>query len=200
VRRAARISKFLALVLRHEPERIGLTLDIEGWADVDELLAQAARAGLPISRAELDEVVRANPKQRFTLDAPANRIRANQGHSLQVDLGLTPAEPPPQLYHGTSRTVAPVILAEGLRPMARRHVHLSPDAKTALAVGARHGPPVALIVDSGRMHLDGYPFYRSVNGVWLTDLVPPAYLRSSGRRPPRQWPRGQRGEARRSSS
>ncbi|HEV3362661.1 MAG TPA: RNA 2'-phosphotransferase [Acidimicrobiia bacterium] len=181
MRRAVRISKFLALVLRHDPDRIGLRLDSEGWADVDELLAGAARAGLPISRAELGEVVRTNPKQRFTLDATANRIRANQGHSLEVDLGLTPVEPPPHLYHGTSRTVVPVILAEGLRPMGRRQVHLSPDAETALAVGARHGPPVALVVDSGRMHAEGYRFYRSVNGVWLTDLVPPVYLREQTR-------------------
>ena len=176
MRRAIRISKFLALVLRHDPARIGLTLDAEGWADIDELLAGAVRHGVSISRAELDEVVRTNPKQRFALDTAANRIRANQGHSLEVDLGLTPIEPPAQLYHGTSRAVVPVILAEGLQPMGRRQVHLSADSETALAVGARHGPPVALVIDSRRMHADGLQFYRSANGVWLTDHVPPAYL------------------------
>lgn len=176
MRRTVRISKFLALVLRHDPGRIGLTLDPEGWADVDALLAGAARGGLSITRAELDEVVRMNPKQRFALDAAANRIRANQGHSLEVDLGLSPIEPPPRLYHGTSRTAVPVILSEGVQPMTRRQVHLSADPGTALMVGARHGPPVALVVDSGRMYADGYHFYRSVNGVWLTDHVPAVYL------------------------
>jgi len=176
-RRRVRISKFLALVLRHDPGRIGLTLDPEGWADVDELLAAVGEAGLPISRAEVEEVVRSNPKQRFTLDPAANRIRANQGHSLNVDLGLRPIEPPANLYHGTSRAALAAVLAEGLRPMARRQVHLSGDLATALAVGRRHGRPVALVIESRRMHLDGYRFYRSVNGVWLTDHVPPAYLR-----------------------
>src|SRR5688500_2783081 len=113
--REVRISKFLALVLRHDPARIGLSLDAEGWADVDDLLAAAARHGLTFGRAARDEVVRTNPKQRFTLDAAANRIRANQGHSLDIDLGLTPLDPPDVLFHGTSRTLLPAILAEGLR-------------------------------------------------------------------------------------
>ena len=177
MRRAVRISKFLALVLRHDPGRIGLTLDAEGWADVDDLLAAAARHGLVISRPELDEMVRTNPKQRFTLDPAANRIRANQGHGLDVDVGLIPVEPPLRLYHGTSRGMLPVILTEGLRPMARQQVHLSADPETALAVGRRPGPPAVLVVDSLRMHADGHGFYRSVNGVWLTDHVPSAYLR-----------------------
>ena len=181
-----RISKFLALVLRHDPGRIGLTLDPGGWADVDELMAAAARHGLPISRSELDEVVRTNPKQRFSLDPEGNRIRANQGHSLDVDLGLTPLEPPAVLYHGTSRAMVPTILAEGLRPMARRQVHLSAGCDTAVAVGRRHGPPAVVLVDSGRMHFDGHRFYRSVNGVWLTGEVPPAYLTETGP----AWPDG----------
>jgi len=150
-----RISKFLALVLRHDPGRIGLTLDSEGWADVDEMLAAAERAGLPISRFELEEVVRTNPKQRFILDPAANRIRANQGHSIDVDLGLTPLDPPDVLFHGTRRDQVEVILAEGLRPMGRRHVHLSVDRETAVAVGRRHGRPAVLVVDSARMHLGG---------------------------------------------
>jgi putative RNA 2'-phosphotransferase len=174
--RAVRISKFMALVLRHDPASVGLTLDPEGWADVDELLAAAAGGGLPISRAELDEIVLTNPKQRFTLDADGNRIRANQGHSLDVDLGLAPREPPARLYHGTHRAVVPAILADGLRPMARRQVHLSEEPETAVAVGARHGPPVVLVVDSRGMHADGHHFFRSSNGVWLTDHVPATYL------------------------
>jgi len=176
-----RISKFLSLVLRHDPARIGLTLDREGWADVNELLIAAGNAGMPISRSDLDEVVRSNPKQRFTLDLSSRRIRANQGHSLEVDLGLAPIEPPAKLYHGTSQALLAVILTEGLRPMTRQQVHLSGDLETALAVGRRHGPPTALVVESHRMHADGYRFYRSVNGVWLTDSVPPTYL-SEGRR------------------
>jgi putative RNA 2'-phosphotransferase len=176
-----RISKFLALVLRHDPGHIGLTLDSEGWADVGELLAAAEEAGLPISRVELEEVVRTNPKQRFTLDPAANRVRANQGHSIDVDLGLVSLDPPDVLFHGTSRTQVAVILAEGLRPMGRRHVHLSADRDTAVAVGGRHGRPAVLVVDSARMHVDGYLFFRSVNGMWLTDHVPPAYLSDNPR-------------------
>lgn len=174
--RVVRISKFLALVLRHDPTRIGLTVDGEGWADVDELLSAAQAHGLPISRSELEQVVRDNPKQRFTLDPERNRIRANQGHSVEVDLGLVPVEPPPLLYHGTSRSTLAAILDDGLRPMGRRQVHLSADPETAVAVGRRHGPPVVLVVDSGAMHRAGHRFYRSVNGVWLTGQVPSRYL------------------------
>ena len=167
-----RISKFLALVLRHDPGRIGLTLDREGWVDVEVLLAAAAAAGVAIGRVELDEVVRTSPKRRFTLDPAANRIRANQGHSLQVDLGLSAVEPPGRLFHGTSGAAREAILAQGLQPMSRRQVHLSADGETALAVGRRHGPPIVLIVDSHRMFVDGHHFFRSVNGVWLTDHAP----------------------------
>ena len=174
--RTVRISKFLALVLRHDPGRIGLTLDRHGWVAVDDLLVAAARHGLTITPPELAEVVRTNAKQRFTLDVEGNRIRANQGHSLDVDLGLTPLEPPPVLYHGTSRAVMAAILAEGLRPMGRRHVHLSADRDTAMVVGRRHGPPAVLLVDSRRMHVDGHRFFRSANSVWLTDVVPATYL------------------------
>lgn len=174
--RAVRVSKFLALVLRHDPGRIGVSLDAGGWVDVDAVLAAAARHGMAIGRAELAEVVRDNPKQRFRLDEDGNRIRANQGHSLEVDLGLAPVEPPPVLFHGTSRAVLPAVRAEGLRPMGRRHVHLSADADTAVEVGRRHGSPVLLTVDSARMHADGLAFFRSVNGVWLTDHVPSAFL------------------------
>jgi len=174
--RAVRVSKFLALVLRHDPARVGVTLDTGGWADVDVLLAAAARHGMAFGRDELEAVVRDNPKQRFTLDPERNRIRANQGHSVDVDLGLTPVAPPPLLFHGTSRAVLPTILAEGLRPMSRRHVHLSADVDTALAVGLRHGPPLVLTVDAAAMACAGHSFWRSANGVWLTDRVPPGFL------------------------
>lgn len=174
--RAVRVSKFLALVLRHDPARIGLTLDAAGWADIDALLAAAAGHGLPVSRDELEQVVQNNPKQRFTLDAARSRIRANQGHSLDVDLGLVPVEPPPVLYHGTSRTALARILEEGLRPMGRRHVHLSGDKDAAVEVGRRHGSPVLVVVGSAAMHRSGHRFFRSVNGVWLTDEVPSRYL------------------------
>lgn len=177
-----RISKFLALVLRHDPGRIGLTLDPQGWVDVDALLGAAAAVGVPISRMELEEVVRTNPKQRFALDTAGSRIRANQGHSLDVDLGLSPVEPPVRLFHGTSRSVRQAVLAEGLRPMSRHQVHLSADRETALTVGRRHGPPVVLIVNGHRMFVDGHRFSRSVNGVWLTDHVPSAYLEREGAR------------------
>ena len=175
--RQVRLSKFLALVLRHDPGRVGVTLDPEGWVGVDELLRAAGAAGVPMSRHELVDVVLTNPKQRFTLDPDGNRIRANQGHSLDVDLRLDPLEPPDVLFHGTSRTVLAAVLNEGLRPMGRRHVHLCADRDTAVMVGRRHGPPVVLTVASGRMHADGHRFFRSVNGVWLAERVPPSYLR-----------------------
>ena len=181
-RRDVRVSRFLALVLRHDPGRIGLRLDAEGWVDVDRLLAAAAAAGFPIGEAELGDVVAGNSKQRFALDPTGRRIRANQGHSLPVDLGLAPVPPPPVLYHGTSTRVLARIGREGLLPMGRAHVHLSADVATAEAVGRRHGPVAVLTVDSGRMHADGHRFLRSVNGVWLCGPVPPGYLSATSRR------------------
>ncbi|MGH3239248.1 MAG: RNA 2'-phosphotransferase [Spirillospora sp.] len=174
-RRATRISKYLALHLRHRPERIGLTLDAEGWADVDELLAAAARHSFPLTRAELEHVVAANDKKRYELDG--NRIRAAQGHSIPVELNLPPTPPPEFLYHGTVRRSIAAILRDGLRPMRRHAVHLSPDRETARRVGARRGVPVVLTVHAGRMAADGHEFRVSANGVWLADSVPPEYLR-----------------------
>ncbi|MFI0482024.1 RNA 2'-phosphotransferase [Actinomadura sp. 9N215] len=174
-RRATRISKYLALHLRHRPERIGLTLDAEGWADVAELLAAAARHSFPFTRAELEHVVAANDKKRYELDG--NRVRAVQGHSIPVELNLPPTPPPEFLYHGTVRHSLETILREGLRPMRRHAVHLSPDRETARRVGARRGKPVILTVDAGRMAADGHEFRVSANGVWLIDSVPPEYLR-----------------------
>jgi putative RNA 2'-phosphotransferase len=172
-----RLSKFLSFVLRHHPERIGLQLDGGGWADVDELVAKAAEAGVPLTRARLEQVVEQNEKRRFAPSDDRRRIRASQGHSIPVDLELAPIPPPELLYHGTARPFVDAIRRDGLTARGRRHVHLSGDEETAIAVGRRHGKPVVLTVESERMARDGHPFYRSANGVWLTDLVPPAYLR-----------------------
>jgi len=171
-----RLSKFLSRVLRHDPASIGVTLDAQGWADVEELLAGARRAGVPLTREALEQVVAENDKQRYALSDDGRRIRANQGHSIPVDLGLEPIAPPAYLYHGTADQFAAAIRRDGLLPRRRTHVHLSPDEETARRVGARHGRPVVLVVDAGRLHGDGHLFYLSANGVWLTDRVPPAYI------------------------
>jgi len=172
-----RISKFLSKHLRHAPEAIGLTLAPGGWVSVSDLLEACARAGVRLSREQLEEVVRNNSKQRFAFDETGQRIRANQGHSVEVDLELQPVEPPAVLYHGTGHRTEEVIRREGLRKMRRHHVHLSPDVETATRVGARHGRPVVFQVDAARMHADGHLFFRSENGVWLVDEVAPEYLR-----------------------
>ncbi|MEJ8658375.1 RNA 2'-phosphotransferase [Streptomyces sp. MS1.AVA.4] len=176
--RTIKVSKYLSKHLRHQPERIGLALDPNGWVEIDELLRAAAAHGFRITRDELDHVVAANDKRRFMIDGA--RIRANQGHTVQVDLDLPVAEPPTYLYHGTVGRSLDVIRAEGLRPMARHHVHLSPDRETATRVGARRGKPVVLSVDAGAMHRAGHVFLVSANGVWLTDAVPPEFLRFPG--------------------
>lgn len=176
-RRRVKISKYLAKHLRHQPERLGLTLGAGGWVGIDELLDACAAAGFAVSRAELEEVVRTSDKQRFSFDEAGTAIRANQGHSVSVDLGLEPVVPPALLYHGTGAGSVETILREGLRRMGRHHVHLSPDAETARRVGARHGRPVVLTVDAAAMHAAGAVFLRSANDVWLTDTVPPRYLR-----------------------
>jgi putative RNA 2'-phosphotransferase len=174
--RLVKVSKYLSKHLRHEPERLGLTLESGGWVRVEELLAACTAHRFPVSRAELDEVVARNDKQRFSFDPTGNLIRANQGHSVEVDLELEQVEPPAVLYHGTPAGNVEVILRTGLAKMARHHVHLSADVETAGRVGARRGRPVILVVDAAAMHRDGHAFYRSANGVWLTDAVPPAYL------------------------
>ncbi|MFI2783975.1 RNA 2'-phosphotransferase [Streptomyces sp. ALB3] len=173
--RTVKVSKFLSKHLRHEPGRIGIRLDAQGWVAVDELLRACARHGVTLTRAELEHVAASSDKQRFAVDG--DRIRANQGHSVTVDLGLPPVEPPAYLYHGTVARTLDAIRAEGLRPMNRHHVHLSPDRETAVRVGSRRGAPVVLTVDSGAMHRAGHVFRVSANGVWLTDCVPPDFLR-----------------------
>lgn len=171
-----RISKFLSKHLRHSPEDIGLTLAPGGWVRVDDLLAACASHRFPITREELETVVAANDKQRFSFDATRTLIRANQGHSVEVDLQLESTEPPDVLYHGTGQQAVESIMVDGLRRMARHHVHLSADPQTARKVGSRHGRPVVFTVDAAAMRKAGYIFYRSANGVWLVDHVPPEYL------------------------
>ena len=169
-------SKFLSLVLRHEPERVGISLDPAGWVAVDELLDGCRRACKPISRELLEEIVRTSDKQRFALSDDGLRIRANQGHSVEVELGYEPATPPAVLYHGTADRFLDSIRREGLKRGQRHHVHLSERAETAAAVGQRHGRLVLLTVRAGDMGRDGYAFFWTPNGVWLTEHVPPAYL------------------------
>ena len=172
-------SKFLSLVLRHQPETIGLTLDAQGWADVETLLARVRAQGgrhAQLDRATLEAIVATSDKKRFAFSEDGTRIRASQGHSVQVDLGLAPQAPPATLYHGTASRFAQAIGAQGLVPGARQHVHLSRDVPTALTVGARHGKPVVFTVDAARMHAQGHAFYVSANGVWLCAAVPAEYL------------------------
>jgi len=176
-KRSVKVSKFLSRILRHAPEDLGLTLEPGGWVPVDDLLAGASKTGMHISRPELDEIVRNSDKQRFAFDDTGNKIRANQGHSTEVDLQLEPTEPLAELFHGTTTANLESVLRDGLVRMARHHVHLSADTPTALKVGSRHGKPVILLIDSARMRADGHTFFRSANGVWLVDHVPPQYLR-----------------------
>lgn len=172
----SRQSKFLSLVLRHKPEEIGLRLDKNGWARIDELLRLMKKSGRAMSRDDLEMIVATSDKKRFTISDDGLKIRAAQGHSVDIDLGLEPSAPPEILYHGTARTSLDSIFRQGLVPGNRRQVHLSLDAETATQVGRRHGKPVVLAVEAGRMRRHGYAFFRAENGVWLTDAVPAAYL------------------------
>ncbi|MER8094372.1 RNA 2'-phosphotransferase [Streptomyces goshikiensis] len=176
-RRTVKVSRYVSKHLRHQPDRIGLVLDAQGWVEIDDLLRAAAAHGFHVSRAELDHVVATNDKKRFAVEG--TRIRASQGHTIAVDLDLPESEPPTYLYHGTVASALDAIHAEGLRPMARHHVHLSPDRETATRVGARRGRPVVLSVDAGAMRAAGHVFRISANGVWLADAVPPEFLRFS---------------------
>ncbi|MDF0516249.1 RNA 2'-phosphotransferase [Bradyrhizobium yuanmingense] len=170
------LSKFLSLILRHQPETIGLVLDSHGWAGIDDLVAKANAAGTKFGRDDLLRVVAESDKKRFSLSPETDRIRAAQGHSVSVELGLAPQEPPSILYHGTATRFVEAILSEGLKPQARQQVHLSSDEATAQRVGQRHGKPHIFKVDAGSMHAKGFKFFRAENGVWLTDHVPPEFL------------------------
>jgi len=174
--RSTRVSKYLAKYLRHAPVELGLTLRPGGWVPVDDLLSAAGKNGFPITYDELAECVETNDKQRYSFDETGDLIRANQGHSVDVDLQLEEREPPDVLFHGTVGRFLDSILAEGLNKGKRHHVHLSKDVETARRVGARRGQPVIFTIDAVRMHREGHKFFLSVNGVWLTESVPPSYL------------------------
>jgi len=174
--RQVKISKYLSKHLRHSPERLGLTLALGGWVSVDELLAACAAHQFSLTRTELEEAIATCDKQRFSFDDTKTRIRANQGHSVEVDLQLEPQTPPDVLYHGTGERSVSAILESGLLKMSRHHVHLSLDVETARKVGMRHGRPAIFAVDAAVMHQAGFTFYCSDNGVWLVDRVPPQYL------------------------
>jgi putative RNA 2'-phosphotransferase len=169
-------SKFLSFVLRHRPDAIGIELDSNGWVGLDELIAAAASHGETLSRDLIRQVVEQNDKKRFALSEDGERIRAVQGHSVSVDLQLEPTDPPRELFHGTATRFLASIRTEGLRSRSRQHVHLSADHETAVSVGSRHGKPVVLIVNASDMVAAGHKFYRSENGVWLTESVPAEFI------------------------
>lgn len=171
-----KLGRFLSLVLRHDPSAAGITLDENGWAEVDALLAGVKRTGRHIDRNTLERIVRENNKKRYSLSEDGTKIRANQGHSVEVDVELMPQTPPDILYHGTATRFLDSILREGLTRQNRQHVHLSAELKTAVNVGGRHGKPVVLRVDAATMAQGGYTFWLSENGVWLCEMVPPKYL------------------------
>lgn len=170
------ISKFLSLVLRHKPEEIGLTLDANGWADVEELIEKVNRKAMKLDMETLEYVVDTNSKKRFAFNDDKTKIRASQGHSIGIDLGLAPVQPPEFLYHGTAKANVEEIKESGIVKRSRQHVHLSIDRETAHNVGSRHGSPHILTIKTFEMHNDGYKFYLSANKVWLTDEVPVKYI------------------------
>ena len=171
------ISKFLSLVLRHKPETVPINLDENGWADVEILLETINKNHFPIDFSTLEEVVASNNKQRFTFNKARTHLRANQGHSISVDLDLIPAEPPTLLYHGTATRFLDSIKTSGLLSQSRQHVHLSHERETAISVGQRHGKAIVLEIFAEAMHKNGLQFVRSKNGVWLTDHVPVKYIK-----------------------
>ncbi|NTF17294.1 RNA 2'-phosphotransferase [Agrobacterium rubi] len=170
------MGRTLTYVLRHAPEEIGIVLDAAGWTAVDKLLTALRKAGYDADMDKLRAIVAADSKQRFTLSDDERRIRAAQGHSVKVSLGVAAVTPPDVLLHGTAATNLDSIFATGLNPGSRQQVHLSSDVETALKVGGRHGRPVVLKVDAAAMQADGFSFFRADNGVWLTDSVPAKYL------------------------
>lgn len=170
-----RTSIYISLILRHKPETIGITLDEHGWADVSELIEGVNRTH-PLTMEMLEQIVAKDSKQRYSFNEDKTLIRANQGHSIPVDVELEEVEPPDILYHGTGEKFVPGIEEKGLIPKSRLYVHLSEDMDTAKAVGSRHGKPVIFKVKSGNMASSGYTFWRSVNGVWLTKAVPFSFL------------------------
>lgn len=171
------ISKFMSLVLRHKPQTIGITLNESGWVAVDELIEKTNAFGKRLTREELDIVVRENDKQRFQFSDDGTQIRASQGHSVEVELGYESAIPPETLHHGTPTQFVSSIQRDGLTKQRRHHVHLHADETIATSVGQRRGTPVLLHIDAKRMADAGYTFYVTHNEVWLTDHVPPEFIR-----------------------
>ncbi|AZA81340.1 RNA 2'-phosphotransferase [Chryseobacterium lactis] len=171
-----KISKFLSLILRHQPESIGLKLDESGWANVEELKTKSAQKRIYFTTEELDEVVETNNKKRFAFNEDKTMIRASQGHSIDIDLAIEAQQPPEFLYHGTAESNISSILDQGIQKRNRQHVHLSADKETATKVGMRHGKPVILTIRTGKMYEDGLSFYLSANEVWLTDFVDAKYI------------------------
>lgn len=171
-----RIGKFLSLILRHEPQKIGIELDEQGWANVKELIEKCNKHHYHFSMEDLIEIVETNDKQRYSFNEKRNKIRANQGHSIDIDLALRPVEPPEYLYHGTATRFVSSIMEQGILKGSRQYVHLSKDKETATKVGSRHGKPSILTIMSGNMYKDGILFYQSNNGVWLTDYVDVKYI------------------------
>lgn len=176
-RNLVKYSKRISKALRHKPESLGVVLDEHGWADVDKLIKGLANHE-NFTMEMLETIVRENNKKRFSFNEDKTKIRANQGHTILVDVELEQKEPPEILYHGTGEQYSGIISAEGLKSMKRLYVHLSSDTDTAANVGRRHGKPFVFTVLAGQMHRDGYYFFQSVNGVWLTDKVPPEYLKT----------------------
>lgn len=174
-------SKLIALALRHKPEEIGITLDEHGWANVNELIAGIAKTQ-PFDMTALEKIVNTDEKQRYSFNEDKTLIRANQGHSIPIDVELEEKRPPEILYHGTGEKYTASIDKQGLLPKSRLYVHLSPDHNTAVKVGSRHGKPVVYTVAAGEMQKNGYVFYQSVNGVWLIKRVPAEFLRKEDRR------------------
>lgn len=171
------ISKFLSLVLRHQPETIGIRLDQNGWTDVNELIEKANNYGIQFDRGKLNHIVATNSKTRFAFNDTLDKIRASQGHSVEIELGYTNQKPPEILYHGTGEKSVLSIIDIGLEKRCRQHVHLSGDIETALKVGQRHGKPFVFMVLAKQMFNDKFEFFISDNGVWLTDNVPTKYLK-----------------------
>jgi len=173
---AEKISKLLSLALRHKPEALGIELDENGWTDTAILLRQLAQHQRPLRLEELHYLVDTNSKKRFAFNDDHSRIRASQGHSVEVELGYHAVPPPAWLYHGTTTRSLAGIRAEGIHKGSRHHVHLSADAETARQVGSRHGRPVILRIRAAEMAAAGHPFYQSANGVWLAAAVPAAFI------------------------
>ena len=170
-------SKFISLILRHKPDVIGITLDEHGWANVDDLLTGLNKAGHIVCMKDLEDIVSTDNKQRYSFNEDKTLIRANQGHSINVDVELKEVEPPSILYHGTTKDVLESIYEQGIKPMSRLYVHLSKDIDTATKVAKRRRNPIILEINTEQMRKDNIKFYLSSNGVWLTKYVDSKYIK-----------------------